>query len=114
MQSQTDHAFNVVIEPSETTQLIQIGVDAHTARRRVTGWVMSEVANMLLGGQPELHIQHGQALWRVPVQLTSAQGLVRQVGTVDVDALNGSLLLPVNLAQQLHNAAVRLTQIDHA
>lgn len=114
MQTQTDHTFNVVIEPTETAQLIQISVDAQSARRRVTGWVMSEVANMLLGGQPELHIQQGKAIWRVPVQLTSARGSVGQVGTVDVDALSGALLLPANIAEQLHASAVRLAQIDHA
>jgi hypothetical protein len=78
-----------------------IEMDAQIARRTVTGWLVSEVGNMLIGGMPELVI--GKSIvWRVPVILTSSiVGTVGQVGFVDVDCENGRLLLHDNLVKQI-------------
>jgi hypothetical protein len=78
-----------------------VEIDARTARRKVTGWLVSEVGNMLMGGTPELVIGTS-TVWRVPVILTSSiVGTVGQVGFVDVDCENGRLLLHDTLVEQI-------------
>jgi hypothetical protein len=78
-----------------------INVDAKTARRRVTAWLVSEVGNMLIGGAPQLVIGK-QSVWRVPVILTSSNvGTVGQVGAVDVDTESGEILVGEELREQI-------------
>ncbi len=78
-----------------------IDVDAPSARRKATGWLASEVGNLLLGGDPALVIAD-RTVWRVPVLLTSPErGVVGQIGTVDVDATTGEVLSDDRLIQEL-------------
>lgn len=78
-----------------------IDVDAATARRKATGWLVSEVGNLLMGGDPALVIAD-RATWRVPVLLTSPErGVVSQIGVVDVDATTGEVLSDDTLIQEL-------------
>ena len=107
-------AFRLIIEPADKQRDVEINIDAQTARRRVSGWVMTEVANMLLGGTPELLITSTQAIWRVPVILTSKNGAIGTVGSVDVNASNGTLTILPELSQQLTDSAVRLAHPHHA
>jgi hypothetical protein len=84
-------------------------VDAETARRKVTGWLVSEVGNLLVGDTPALVIAD-RAVWRVPVPLTSpTRGGIGTVGSVDVDAQSGEILAGEALAQRIledaHHAA---------
>jgi hypothetical protein len=85
------------------TVVATVNVDAKTARRKVTEWLVSEVGNMLIGGMPRLVIS-SQTIWRVPVTLTSS---VRQrqdeVGAVDVNAESGDLLINDQLSEQIIN-----------
>lgn len=68
-----------------------VNLDAQTARRRVTGWLVSEVGNMLMGGTPRLVIAQ-KTVWRVPALLySSEQGLIGEVGVVDIDADSGAV-----------------------
>lgn len=85
-----------------------INTDAKTAQRSVTGWVASEVANMMGGAQPKLVINK-RTIWRVPVVLTSsARGVVGQVGSVDVDAETGELFVDEALKESMLNNAKAL------
>ncbi len=78
-----------------------IDVDAATARRKATGWLVSEVGNLLLGDDPALVIAD-RTVWRVPVLLTSPErGVVGRIGTVDVDATTGEVLSDDELIQEL-------------
>ncbi len=78
-----------------------IDIDAQTARRKVTGWLVDEVGNMLIGGKPQLVISQ-RTVWRVPVLLTSSlAGVVGEVGKVDVDATTGSLHNSNTLRKQI-------------
>ncbi|MBI5082236.1 MAG: hypothetical protein HZB17_13185, partial [Chloroflexi bacterium] len=61
------HTLNIVISIDAT-----INIDSQTARRRVTAWVVSEVGNMLVGGEPTL-VFGKQTVWRVPIILTSSK-----------------------------------------
>lgn len=78
-----------------------VNIDAKTARRRATAWLVSEVGNMLIGGTPQLVISQ-QTVWRVPAILTSSSvGTVGQVGVVDVDATSGETLVDEELRKQI-------------
>lgn len=80
-----------------------INITPETARRHVTAWLVSEVGNMLVGGDPKLIISR-QTVWRVPVTLTSSEaGVVVQVGAVDLDAESGRLLVSDDLKTQILN-----------
>ena len=82
---------------------LTVNIDPNTARRRATGWLISEVGNMLKAGTGQLVITN-QTLWRMPVLLTSSKiGTVGQVGTVDVDAVTGKLLVNDELIEQILN-----------
>ena len=78
-----------------------IEVDAATAQRKTTGWLVSEVGNLLLGDTPSLVISD-RSVWRVPVLLTSPErGVLGQVGVVNVDAQTGDVLTDPQLSQEL-------------
>ena len=80
-----------------------VNVDAAHARRTATAWVASEVGNMLLAGEPTLVIARA-TVWRLPVLLTSStQGVVGEVGTIDVDAANGEPLVSDKLRNEILN-----------
>jgi hypothetical protein len=79
----------------------RLAVDEQTARRKVTAWLVSEVGNMLVGEMPQLVIGE-RTLWRVPVMLTSSRvGSVGQVGTVDVDAVTGELVVDEQMRERI-------------
>ena len=78
------HTLNLQILVEAT-----VTVDTKVARKRAIVWLVSEVGNMLSVGIPKLVIGN-QAVWRYPVLLTSSQeGIVGEVGQVDVDTMTG-------------------------
>lgn len=80
-----------------------VNVDAQTARKRVTGWLLDEVGNMLVAGTPRLIIGK-KTTWRVPALLTSSQhGLIGEVGEIDVDAETGTPLADDKLRERILN-----------
>jgi hypothetical protein len=86
-----------------------INVDAKTAQRKVTGWAVSEVSNMLIAGEPHLLIGH-MPVWHVPVMLCSTyEGVLGEVASIDVNALTGELLLSKSLPETILNNAKALT-----
>ncbi len=88
---------------------ITVNIGAKAARRQVTTWLVSEVGNMLIGGEPQLVISN-KAIWRVPVTLTSSEvGTVGEVGAVNVDAANGELLVSDELKEQILDNVKYLT-----
>jgi hypothetical protein len=83
---------------------INISADVHVtatvARRRVSRLVISEIGNLLYGGEPSLVIGE-RICWRVPVLLAYPDtGPVGQAGTLDVDVETGEVLVtPEQLAE---------------
>jgi hypothetical protein len=93
--------------------IVTVNIDANTARRNTTVWLVSEVGNMLIGGTPQLVVAD-RSLWRVPALLTSSKiGTVGQVGTVDVDAVTGKLLVNKELIETILNNAQELYRTTH-
>jgi hypothetical protein len=88
----------------------RIEVNAETAQRKVTGWLVSEVGNLLVGDAPKLVITD-RAVWRVPVLLTSpSRGVVGIVGSVDVDAQSGEVLADEALGRRILEDAHRIAR----
>ncbi len=86
-----------------------INITAKTAQRKTTNWLISEVGNMLMGGTPQLIIRK-DAIWRVPVLLTSSRsGTVGQVSSIDIDADSGDLLINNTLREQILNNVQNLS-----
>ncbi len=54
-----------------------IAVNTNTARHKVTGWPVSEVGNLMVGGDPALVIAD-RVVWRAPVLLTSSSAKGRR------------------------------------
>lgn len=65
-------------------------VDARTARRKVSAWLVREVGNLLMGGEPE-YVSGERPVWRVPVLVT--HGCEGSATFVNVDAHTGDLLI---------------------
>lgn len=65
-------------------------VDARTARRKVSAWLVREVGNLLMGDAPQ-YVPGERPVWRVPVLVTS--GRRGHAAFVDVDAQSGDLLV---------------------
>lgn len=80
---------------------VSVNIDAESARRKVTNWLVSEVGNMLFGGKPQLII-HQQSVWRVPVILGSFyQGTIGVVGAIDVDTVSGKMMVSHKLRKEI-------------
>ena len=76
----------------------QATVNARTARRKVSAWLVRDVGNLLMGGEPE-YVPGEHPLWRVPVLVTHGrQGCAT---FVDVDAQTGDLLITQDTPQQV-------------
>jgi len=65
-------------------------ISARDARRRVSAWLVSEVGNLLMGGQPEF-MPGNQPAWRVPVIVAGSPDQL--AGSINVDARSGELLI---------------------
>jgi len=80
-------------------------VAAGLARRKVNGWLITEVGDRLLAGEPELLVDE-RLVWRVPVQWASpTKGvLAQQVVQVLVDAVSGELMPNSPSAQEIRTA----------
>ena len=83
------------------TVRVHVQVDAETARRKVTNWLISEVGNLFVGDTPTLVIAD-RAVWRVPVLLTSpSRGVIGVVGSVDVDAQSSEVMVDETLGHRI-------------
>jgi hypothetical protein len=81
--------------PSRIEVSISASADVHitaaAARRRVSRLVISEIGNLLCGGEPSLVVSE-RICWRVPILLAFPDtGPVGQVGALDVDVETGEV-----------------------
>ena len=73
-------------------------IGSQTARRKVSGWLVREVGNLLMGGDPE-YVSGERPVWRVPVIVT--HGRKGHATFVDVDAQTGDLLITEGSSQKV-------------
>lgn len=88
-----------------------LNVSAFVARRKVTGYVLDHVSDHMAGDEPGLVVDGERFLWRVPVYLAVLpRGRLGQVGTIDVDAQDGQLLVTKELIEEMHCHARTLVE----
>jgi len=86
-----------------------LNVTAEEARRQVNRQVVTELGTGLIARDPELAFMDEQIAWRVPIVLSlPGLGDLGQVGTVDVDARTGDLLLSSDARERMLQHARRL------
>jgi len=73
-------------------------VDARKARRKVSAWLVQEVGNLLMGGEPR-YVAGERPVWRVPVVVS--YGRRGEAACVDVDAQSGTLLVNEQTPQEI-------------
>lgn len=85
-----------------------IQVSAENAKKRVSVQVGNKIADLLHGDMPDLVIRSDGAFWRVPVVLSSRSfGKIGTVGTVDVNAETGAILLTPEIIHEIETNAQR-------
>jgi hypothetical protein len=88
----------------------EMQITAAVARRRVSRLVISEIGNLLHGGEPALVVGE-RMVWRVPVVLAYPdRGPVGQAGTLDVDVETGEILVTPHQVEEIRQYAHFLAQ----
>jgi hypothetical protein len=89
----------IVLATGEWSQAALL--DAHIARRKANGWLVTHVGSVLVQ-QPQLQQADGKLVWRFKAFLT-AQGQAPRgpVGVVDVDAYSGEVLAGDDVAIEM-------------
>ena len=83
----------------------QVCVTAATARRRANRFILDKISYLIGAEQPTL-VETDRFVWRVPVALTYPdRGIVGQVGSIDVDAETGELLLTLETVKEIQRSA---------
>jgi predicted DNA-binding antitoxin AbrB/MazE fold protein len=79
----------------------EVRVPAAVARRKVSRFVLDEISYLLGGEQPSL-IREECLYWRVPVTLSfPSHGRVGTVGTIDVNAESGDLMITATIIDEI-------------
>jgi len=90
-----------------------LNVTAGDARRQVNRQVVVDLGTGLIAQDPELVIDSDTIIWRVPIILSLPKlGYLGQVGTIDVNAETGDILITdtdresiIQHARRLYNGA---------
>jgi hypothetical protein len=73
--------------------------------------VVDNISDHMAGDDPTLVVDGDRFLWRVPVQLAVLpRGRLGQVGTIDVDAQSGQLLITNRLTEDVRRNAQALVE----
>ncbi len=98
---------HIIARPGEAI----VNITAFTARQKVSGYMGDRISHLMGGEEPTLVLTSGRLTWRVPVMLTlPSKGTVGVVGTMDVDARTGNLIIPPDFAEQVEAHAKALTE----
>lgn len=86
-----------------------LNIGADEAQRLVNQQVVTKLGTGLIARDPQLAIDEERVTWRVPIVLSlPGLGDVGQVGTVDIDAASGNLLIDADNQQRIIQHARRL------
>ncbi len=84
----------------------QVQVTAAKARRIVNRFLLDQVSYLMGAEKPALIRVENHLAWRVPIVLTAPEkGIVGQVGTLDVDAESGDMLIEPETADEIRQNA---------
>jgi len=79
----------------------QVNVTDITAQRQVSKLLLDQVGNLLYGERPSLVVER-RLLWRVPIWLAlPTSGPLGQVGSLDVDAQTGEILVTQQILDEI-------------
>ena len=108
----------VVIATPSGSQANRMSVMIHVAAdvfapeiicRHANGWLLDHVSNLMHTEEPQLFVSK-QLIWRVKVFFTlPSHGKVGQVGTLDLDAITGEVLM-----QEIVTRGLVLYEATHA
>jgi hypothetical protein len=97
----------VIARPGEPI----VNITGFTARQKASGYVGDRISHLMGGDEPSLMLAKQRLVWRVPIILTSpSRGCLGTVGTIDVDARTGSLLVAPDFEEQVLARAQALAQ----
>ena len=102
-----DESRHIPFVVNAASQEWTINIDAYHARRKITNWLANEIAMGLMGHTATLVLTE-RSYWRIGVVLTSSKGIRGEVGTVNVDADTGEMMLTPELGESLLQAASAL------
>lgn len=86
----------------------EINMTAFAARQKVSGFVLSEISNLMHGGTPVLVVSE-RLYWRVPVILSfPPHGDLGEVGAIDVDVESGEMQVTQALIREIQERAQTL------
>lgn len=92
----------VIARPGEPI----VNITGFTARQKASGYVGDRISHLMGGDEPTLMLTEQRLVWRVPIILTSpSRGNLGTVGTIDVDARTGSLLVAPDFDEQVLDRA---------
>lgn len=85
-----------------------MNITSVVAHRKVNVLMLEKVGNLLHGGSPALFLTD-RIYWRVPVILSApSHGQIGQVGSIDVDAETGEMIVDDKLLEDIAEHARRL------
>ncbi len=86
----------------------EVNYTAIAARRRVSGYVASNVS-VLMGGEDPTLVLADRIVWRVPIVLTMpGHGVLGRVGEIDVDVETGEVLATEAILSRIKQYAAQL------
>lgn len=99
IRAPSDRNFDIAVEAT-------VEITPVDATRRATRWLQDQVGNMTMGGRPLLRVG-ASTIWHVPALLSSSlEGVLGQIGVVEVHAISGAILTPdTEIQDMLNNAA---------
>jgi hypothetical protein len=102
---QREQGETLIAAPGEPA----LNITAYTAAQKVSGYVAGKISHLMRGETPALVFSQGRLVWRVPIVLaTPIRGPLGVVGTLDVDARTGQLLVNSTLTMQVESRAQAL------
>ena len=82
-----------MVEAVRSMPTLTRNINAEQARGIVTGFILDQLGNQLLAGQPYLMVSAVRAVWVVPVELTYIHtDVIGTVGVVAVDEETGHII----------------------
>lgn len=99
-------------EGSEVYIVAKIGVTQQAARRKVTGWLVDHVGNLVMADEGTLVQSNQRWIWRFQAYLTSlGQPPQGPIGEVELDANSGEIL---NTDQDIERMYRRGERLSHS